>query len=583
MFFIFCYFVCFLIINIFFFKKKKKKRKMQQKPNIASLEAALIRGLTKNARSGRGASVSSYDDEEKEEEVVAPPKRAPPPKPSPSSEDIVTTKRLSSSSSSPNRVSGNDDQQPRGPLPPPLPSKPRTASFRGGLAPPVSALHRLVAAALPFVPAIVAASNQPPPADAKEEEKKGMLLAGLKKLGKLDSHFSSNKVMNDQIFIWSEETQSPSIFRANLGGLVNVSCVVAGRAHFLLLVDGGRVFSWGSGKFGALGHGDTLNSAQPRLVEFLARKGAMHSICAGGCQSGAVSEENQAFLWGESGGSKSIVTPAICPLENKVQKMAMGHDFVVLCDAQGRLVAFGNDDEGQTCVAKLTFPDFVTNVSAFGKTACALTSEGGVFWWGKGSGSTTRISRLQLPKKAKQAEAGDGCVLVLSMEGAVFGVGNNAHGQLGTLLPEQVTAISPLRLLEENDAEEDDIDTSIGRFAFLKRNSTKQQLKPVVVTGPVHIKSIACGGTHAAALTSQGTVVRWGSVWGKQSSKFVSESALASTPMSRVFCGEHSLGCILALRSLDDLVKKRIKKKLSFWSLMFFFFCFRNSLLFLLP
>ena len=33
--------------------------------------------------------------------------------------------------------------------------------------------------------------------------------------------------------------------------------------------------------------------------------------------------------------------------------MAMGSDFVVLCDSQGKLVSWGGDDEGQTCVGKL--------------------------------------------------------------------------------------------------------------------------------------------------------------------------------------------------------------------------------------
>jgi hypothetical protein len=80
-------------------------------------------------------------------------------------------------------------------------------------------------------------------------------------------------------------------------------------------------------------------------------------------------------------------------------------------------VAWGGDDEGQTCVGKVAVPDFVSQVAAFGKTGCAVTSEGAVFWWGRGSGSTTKVSRVALPKKAKQAEVGDGCLLVLTVEG----------------------------------------------------------------------------------------------------------------------------------------------------------------------
>jgi hypothetical protein len=272
----------------------------------------LVRGLAGKPRPARGASVSTFEEtegetqeasspttrgaEQEETEDVPPPKRVPPkPEKEELSSPVIAAKRPLN----------------KGP-PPLLPTKPRTSSFSASLPPrkaeTAPSLQRLASTHLPFVSLDQVAEQQ-------VDEKKGSL-AGLKKMGKMDTHFRESKTLNDQVFLWSEESFSPNAFRINLGGVVNVSSVVAGKSHFLLLTDSGKVFSWGSGKFGALGHGDTLNSGQPRLVEFLARKSVVHSICAGGCQSGAVSVENQAFLWGESG-SKSIVTPALCPLDVK--------------------------------------------------------------------------------------------------------------------------------------------------------------------------------------------------------------------------------------------------------------------------
>jgi hypothetical protein len=44
-----------------------------------------------------------------------------------------------------------------------------------------------------------------------------------------------------------------------------------------------------------------------------------------------------------------------------------------------------------------------------------------------------------------------------------------------------------------------------------------------------------------------------GSLFGKVAEKFVLETSLTSSPMSNVFCGEHALGCVIALKSANDI------------------------------
>lgn len=70
-----------------------------------------------------------------------------------------------------------------------------------------------------------------------------------------------------------------------LGWAVRVVEVAAGWGHSLVRDDGGRVYSWGFGGDGQLGHGDLENSASPRRIETEAR---VSSIYAGHSHSGFI-------------------------------------------------------------------------------------------------------------------------------------------------------------------------------------------------------------------------------------------------------------------------------------------------------
>ncbi len=422
----------------------------------------------------------------------------------------------------------------------------------------LSLLER-AAAQLSFLPPQLEPEKAVVPADASSV--RGNRLAGLRAMGGKHDLRDLSTPSNDQLFLWDENTVAPVSVPLPLGG-VNVKSVAAGRAHFLLLTDeGGKVFSWGAGKSGALGFGDAHNSSQARPIESLS---CIQSIAAGGDQSGCVSQDNQLFLWGSGGDGKAILSPARAPLEVKVEKLALGTDFYVISDSKGQVSAWGgSNDEGQTCGpgGKLAVPEFVSEVSACGKTAAVLTAEGSVYWWGRGAG--TKPMRLPLTKKAKQAAAGNGFVLALSFDGLVFGIGRNESGQLSETLPELVSTVTVLKILEDEgevnaEAEEEK------RSLFSKKKSGKQvtqhqqhqqqqqQQTKHAVSGPVYVKSVSVGFTHAAALTSQGTVVRWGRLYGS-SGGVVSDHAIAAVPMAAVTCGENSLAAVLALKSSEDL------------------------------
>ena len=74
---------------------------------------------------------------------------------------------------------------------------------------------------------------------------------------------------------------------------INIAC---GSSHTLVVTDTGHVFSWGSGAFGKLGHGNDADIRIPRQVEFKRKRVAR--VSCGPDHSAAVSEAGEVLCWG---------------------------------------------------------------------------------------------------------------------------------------------------------------------------------------------------------------------------------------------------------------------------------------------
>jgi alpha-tubulin suppressor-like RCC1 family protein len=78
-----------------------------------------------------------------------------------------------------------------------------------------------------------------------------------------------------------------------------------------------RVFTWGRGEEGQLGHNDYFSRCVPRSVRTLEARG-IRAVHAGGFSSAAIDEAKQVYTWGDSregqlghGDETSLNTPAI--------------------------------------------------------------------------------------------------------------------------------------------------------------------------------------------------------------------------------------------------------------------------------
>jgi alpha-tubulin suppressor-like RCC1 family protein len=83
---------------------------------------------------------------------------------------------------------------------------------------------------------------------------------------------------------------------------VQIASVACGWQHTLALTSLGRVFSWGYGEDGQLGHGDPSDQLLPRELDFFKKQGLLKvaMISAGHSHSGCITETDPArlFMWG---------------------------------------------------------------------------------------------------------------------------------------------------------------------------------------------------------------------------------------------------------------------------------------------
>ena len=79
-----------------------------------------------------------------------------------------------------------------------------------------------------------------------------------------------------------------------------VTMVSAGGSHSLALTASGEVLSWGGGYYGKLGHGDEENQLRPKVVEALQGTRVVQ-ISGGNIHTLALAEDGKVFSWGDGG------------------------------------------------------------------------------------------------------------------------------------------------------------------------------------------------------------------------------------------------------------------------------------------
>jgi len=296
--------------------------------------------------------------------------------------------------------------------------------------------------------------------------------------------------------------------------------VATSDVHCLALSADGEVYSWGTGAYGALGHGDDANRTVSCKIESLRR---IERIAAGSSwTSAAVDEKGRLFTWGrailvererdEDGEVKEFVRP-----------IGLGYEL----DAEAEYQATPKHVDALS-------QDRVVGVSLGESFTLAVTDAGAVFSFGfsraggLGHGSLEsevlprRIEALtQTRQRFVAVAAGDSHALALTEEGELYGWGDeeaNGHGR-EELTPQRMAALigTRIKLVSAHDFASCAV-TETGEL-FTWGSSHKYglgyeglQVRPTRVAGlrGVEVAAVTINWMHMLAADADGVVWAFG-------------------------------------------------------------------------
>nr|GLL32479.1 uncharacterized protein LOC109152407 [Ipomoea trifida]GMD21464.1 PH, RCC1 and FYVE domains-containing protein 1 [Ipomoea batatas]GMD23044.1 PH, RCC1 and FYVE domains-containing protein 1 [Ipomoea batatas]GMD24460.1 PH, RCC1 and FYVE domains-containing protein 1 [Ipomoea batatas]GME04301.1 PH, RCC1 and FYVE domains-containing protein 1 [Ipomoea batatas] len=245
---------------------------------------------------------------------------------------------------------------------------------------------------------------------------------------------------------------------------IHVSCIACGPWHTAVVTSAGQLFTFGDGTFGVLGHGDRKSVSKPREVESLkglrtvrAACGVWHTAAVVEVMVGNSSSSNcssgKLFTWGDGdkgrlghGDRESRLVPTCVAalVEPNFCQVACGHSLTVALTTLGQVYTMGSPVYGQLgnpqadgklpCrVEGKLAKSFVEEIACGAYHVAVLTSRTEVFTWGKGANgrlghgdmddrnSPTLVEALK-DKQVKSIACGSNFTAVICLHKWVSGV-----------------------------------------------------------------------------------------------------------------------------------------------------------------
>ncbi|KAL3507632.1 hypothetical protein ACH5RR_033014 [Cinchona calisaya] len=205
----------------------------------------------------------------------------------------------------------------------------------------------------------------------------------------------------------------PKRISGPLEGL-QVLSVACGTWHSALATSSGKLFTFGDGSFGVLGHGDRESVAYPKEVQLLSGLKTIKVACGVWHTAAIVEVTNQTgttvsskklFTWGDGdkhrlghGNKETYLLPTCvsalidynfhqiaCGNNTTIALTTSGHIFTVGSNACGQLGNPLSDGKLPCLVQDRLIGEFVEEIACGAFHVAALTSRSEVFTWGKGA------------------------------------------------------------------------------------------------------------------------------------------------------------------------------------------------------
>ncbi|KAI3920543.1 hypothetical protein MKW92_041956 [Papaver armeniacum] len=328
-----------------------------------------------------------------------------------------------------------------------------------------------------------------------------------------------------------------------------ISQLACGGAHVIALTgNDGKVFTWGRGTTGQLGHGEETNCLNPKPVKFLETIFMSH-VSAGWNHSGFVSDSGKVYTCGDGsfgqlghGDYESHHLPVeVSYFDSKhVEQIACGmrHSLVLLKGQSGaQIYGFGSGKRGQLGVSinriKIVsnLPQAVKglekveirNIYANGDHSAAASADGHVYTWGRGfSGQSDAYHPeiLSSPLKFSKVALGWNHALLLTDAKEVYMLGGKYHGMLSDpgkmsfeLHPLFTKFLVKAHMVHSHTSRLID---AVWLFVFLSSLASDERVSILVKVPDLNETKVidaAAGSEHSAIVTENGEIMTWG--WGE--------------------------------------------------------------------
>lgn len=194
-----------------------------------------------------------------------------------------------------------------------------------------------------------------------------------------------------------------------------ISSVACGEWHTAVVSSAGQLFTYGDGTFGVLGHGNLQSSSQPKEVESL-KGLRVKSVACGPWHTAAIVERSvdcfkgntpggKLFTWGDGDKGrlghvnkekKLLPTCVVALVDLDFIQVSCGRMLTVALTVTGMVCTMGSAVHGQlgnpqaedksiTTVEGNLKQEFVKEISSGSYHVAVLTSKGNVYTWGMGA------------------------------------------------------------------------------------------------------------------------------------------------------------------------------------------------------
>ena len=236
--------------------------------------------------------------------------------------------------------------------------------------------------------------------------------------------------------------------------VVKKVAVHSGGKHAMALTVDGRVFSWGEGDDGKLGHCSKLSVEKPRIIEALRNK-RVRDIACGSSHSAAITSSGELYTWGCGEYGRLGHGDNVTQLRPKHVKGLTGHRVVqVACgsrDAQtlaltdeGMVFSWGDGDFGKLgrggsegCAVPANVEKLngmgIVQIECGAQFSLALSKSGLVWTWGKGDYFRLGHNADQHVRKPTIVESLRGKKIIHVAVGALHCLAVTDIGQVNTI------------------------------------------------------------------------------------------------------------------------------------------------------